>query len=94
VDEYGATADDPARAVVRGRWKLLERGGSYELYDLAADPAELANRGREQQEILQTLASELPTSGPDEVDQTPRIHLARELGRDQEETLRKLGYVQ
>src|SRR5262249_39768461 len=35
IAEYGTTADDPARAVVIGRLKLLERGGSYELYDLA-----------------------------------------------------------
>jgi arylsulfatase A-like enzyme len=94
VDEYGATADDPARAVVRGRWKLLERGGSHELYDLAADPTELTNRGREQQEILQTLASHLPIWGSHETDRTKRIRLAREFGRDLEETLLKLGYVQ
>ena len=60
VEEFGATADDPARAVVIGRLKLLERGGSYELYDLADDPRELADRGPEQAALVAELAARLP----------------------------------
>ena len=94
MDEYGATSDDPARAVVRGRWKLLERGGSFELYDLAADPKELVNRGTEQNEILHSLASQLPAMESADTHETDQVRRAHDLGRDEEETLRKLGYVQ
>jgi len=41
-----------ARALVRGRWKLIEHDGLDELYDLRADPTERTN--------LATLATPLP----------------------------------
>lgn len=92
VKGYGATADDPARAVVIGRLKLLERGGSYELYDLADDPSELADRGPGQAALVAELAGRLP------VDQSRNesgdgIVPTRALDLEEADELRALGYL-
>ena len=42
-------------AVVKGRWKLLDLGGALELYDIYADPHELANLVGERPELVQDL---------------------------------------
>ena len=92
VDEFGATADDPARAVVSGHFKLLERNGRYELYDLSADPHELAPLEGEHDGTWTALAAALPTArmphaARDEAQRT------RRLGPDERERLRALGYL-
>ena len=98
VTSYGPTSDDPARAVVVGREKLLERNGSFELYDLAADPRELADRGREQPERVAELAPWLPVNAGESSEApsatTPRATIpATALDRDEAEELRALGYL-
>jgi arylsulfatase A-like enzyme len=89
ADWYGALADHPARAVVRGHFKLLERGGTHELYDLTRDPRELEDRGAEYRELVRSLAADLPQTTLDAPTQT-RKHSTR----DQEQEFRSLGYVQ
>ncbi len=42
-------------AVVRGRWKLLDVRGAFELYDLHADPDELDDLAGQRPEIVQEL---------------------------------------
>jgi arylsulfatase A-like enzyme len=95
ADRFGATADDPARAVVRGHWKVVERAGSYELYDVTADPQELANRGSDHEELLQALVADLPAP-PSEaaIDSPTATSPPLRAARDDEEGLRSLGYVQ
>ncbi len=92
VEQYGATADDPARAVVIGRLKLLERGGRYELYDLADDPSELADRGREQAALVADLAARLPVDQGDDGSRDGTVP-TRALDSEEAEELRALGYV-
>ena len=42
-------------AVVRGRWKLIDNGGAPELYDVHADPNELANHATVRPQIYSEL---------------------------------------
>ena len=97
VEGYGETANDPARAVVRGGWKLIERGGRYELYDLATDPFEAVDRASDHVDVVSALAGSLPLEAPRDdghgrgKSQGPAP--SRAIAHDEEETLRALGYV-
>jgi arylsulfatase A-like enzyme len=96
VDGYGDTANAPARAVVRGPWKLIERSGGYELYDVAADPGETVDRASEHADLVRSLISSLAVEIPrgDHGDRTMPIPARpRAIAHDEEETLRALGYV-
>jgi arylsulfatase A-like enzyme len=93
VEAVGATSNDFSRAVVRGHWKLLERRGRYELYDLAADPRELADRGSQHAQIVRSLVADLPVPSLRPTDPPERSPHAPALGPEEEEDLRALGYL-
>jgi arylsulfatase A-like enzyme len=93
VEEFGETSDDPARAVISGRFKLLERGGSYELYDLSADPHELVDRGNEDARLVHSLAAALPTNQDASFEPREAMPPHAPLGPDEAEDLRELGYA-
>ncbi len=90
---FGETAGDPAQAVVVGRFKLLERGGRYELYDLANDPHELVDRGVERAELVSALASALPTIQGASGGSQPGTPSREARSHDDDEALRSLGYL-
>jgi arylsulfatase A-like enzyme len=58
-----------ARAIVRGRWKLIEGPGGLELYDLREDPDELQNLADREPEVRDRLAALLADRAG--VDATP-----------------------
>jgi arylsulfatase A-like enzyme len=71
-----------ARAVINGKWKLLDTDGKARLFDLEADPGETLDRASELPELVQTLRELLPERmlratpvgpGPDS-DETKRLH--------------------
>jgi hypothetical protein len=93
VEEFGETSDDPARAVIRGRFKLLERGGSYELYDLSADPHERADRGNENARLVHSLAAALPANQDASFEAREAMPPHASLGPDEARDLRELGYA-
>ena len=41
--------------MVSGRWKLIENRGTYELYDVRADPNEVRDLARHQPQIVAEL---------------------------------------
>jgi len=92
-DGFGAMATQPARAVVNGHFKLLERGGRYELYDLAVDPHEQMNRAPMQRERIEGLALDLPINLPLDSGRADGSGSATSLSADERETLRALGYL-
>jgi arylsulfatase len=92
TERYGATAADPARAVVIGHLKLLERGGRYELYDLAEDPRELADRSSSDPIRVHTLAAALPANAGAVADRKSG-NPPGSLRPDEFEDLRALGYA-
>jgi arylsulfatase A-like enzyme len=92
-ERFGATSDEPARAAIRGGWKLLERSGSYELYDLASDLRELHDHSAERADVLQALAPQLPDLRLHD-EEPARTHQPRELTRDERDALHALGYVE
>jgi choline-sulfatase len=79
------------RAVIDWPWKLVETPGRnrFELYDLADDPGETADRASGQPDVVERLAAELArrfaASGSNAADV--------ELDPETLETLRALGYV-
>jgi arylsulfatase A-like enzyme len=93
TEEFGETSDDPARAVISGHIKLLERGGRYELYDLAADPHELADRAAANASLVHSLAAALPTNQDSNIEPREETPPPASLGPDEAEDLRALGYV-
>jgi arylsulfatase A-like enzyme len=97
VEGYGEAANDPARAVVRGSWKLIERGGRFELYDLAADPLEAVDRASDHVDVVNALASTLPDVARNEGEpgepKSPEPARSPTIAHDEEETLRALGYA-
>ena len=90
AEEFGATPGDPARSVVSGHFKLLERGGRYEL---AADPHELADRGAEDAPLVHSLAAALPTNQDTNIEPREGTPPPAALGRGEADALRALGYL-
>jgi arylsulfatase A-like enzyme len=88
----GVPVSGAEHAVRIGRWKYIEAAeqGTYELYDLAADPQERHDRFRDRPDTARVLASILGDwrRGPGE-----RV-LKQALSPEQVERLRALGYVQ
>jgi arylsulfatase A-like enzyme len=74
------------RAVRLGDDKLIRSRWGDELYDLAADPAELDNRAERQPATVTHLATLLPTEGTAQV--------AAEIDLETKRQLEALGYVQ
>jgi arylsulfatase len=77
-------------AVVRGRWKYVHRpvSGRHELFDLAADPAELANLYAPDHPEAQRLQRELEALGA----LGGGAAALEELDPEQVQSLRELGY--
>ncbi len=97
AERYGPTADDPARAAVRGQWKIIERAGGYELYDLAADPRELHDRAELHADLVRDLVARLPAQPTDELveeqDDASQNETPAPVRPDEEDALRELGYL-
>jgi arylsulfatase A-like enzyme len=90
--ELGESSEYPARGVIQGRWKLIERSGSEEeLYDVVDDPEERLNRSSEHADLRRRLEAALPPplDGQDDETASP----GQRLGLDDEEQLRALGYL-
>jgi arylsulfatase A-like enzyme len=88
--EHGADRDS-AKAVIRGRWKLVWRSdGPIELYDLEDDPHETRNAAAERPELVRELAAAL--AGGLRAEATP-AGPREDGGREFEQALRSLGYV-
>lgn len=89
ADEHGALAAHPARAVVRGAFKLIQHDDGRALYQLDEDPQETRNRINESPEIAESLRGALPPlRRPDAGGRQP----AR-LSREQRRALQALGYL-
>ncbi len=85
---YGALAALPARAVVAGRWKLVEHGGARALFDLEADPGETQDRLAAEPAVAAALAALLPPLARQAAPvSTPP------LSPEAERRLRALGYL-
>jgi len=84
-------------AVVRGRWKLIDDEGRFELYDTSADPEEQRDLAGERPEVVAELLAELEglregaTWGAGT--RTP-IEVQVEVDEESIEALRELGYVE
>jgi len=91
---FGEASQDPARAVVRGRFKLLERRGRYELYDIGADPQELADRGGEEPLRVHSLAAVLPANSDAHGELRDETPPSARLGGKELKDLKELGYAQ
>jgi arylsulfatase A-like enzyme len=80
------------RAVIRGRWKLIQPAkGPSELYDLSSDPRETQNLGGSEMHIAGALLETLKrwSRGAKAVTKNAEIPDAQVM-----ETLKSLGYVQ
>ena len=91
------TKSGPTRdiwSVVHGDWHLIQRGERFELFDLAADPAERENLAQRRPEVVARLARELARHRAREAtfDSGPTVDVEID-GRRLEE-LEALGYVQ
>jgi arylsulfatase A-like enzyme len=86
---FGARAAEPARAVVVGRYKLIEQGGRRELYDLISDPRETLDLSTLHVNLVRQLARSLPQL-PMAV---PPTKHEPALTREQEDQLKALGYI-
>ena len=84
------------RAVVRGRYKLIHDRGTdlYELYDLKRDPGEKLDLAATMPELYRELRMELDRLSDQAVAIRPVPEATRELGPDEEEQLRQLGYIE
>jgi arylsulfatase A-like enzyme len=91
-EQFGATSNQPAVAAIRGDWKLIERSGRYELYDLASDLHEQTDRSAERSDVLRALAPRLPELNLG--DEPVTGGNLQPLGRDEKEALRELGYIE
>src|SRR6185436_11830345 len=56
---FGATADESGIGL--GRWKLLRRGETTLLFDLAADPSERVDLAAQRPDVVRSLAGLLDT---------------------------------
>ncbi len=89
VEEFGALAGEPARAVVHGSVKLIEHAGRLELYRLDQDAAERNDRFGVEPGLAEPLRAQLPTlAAPGGFED------AAPLTPQAEQALRALGYVQ
>lgn len=85
---HGGRAGLPGRAVVRGSWKLIEHGETFELYDLAADPSELHELSQEHPEEVRELTGLLP-----ELRAMVSEETSVPIPAEEQERLRELGYL-
>ncbi len=97
VAEHGSDGADSARSLQEGRWKLIHfrTAGAPrdELYDLAADPAELHDLASAHPEVVVRLRERLERLGPlDEVLNGEPIGRPQQLDEAAARRLRSLGY--
>lgn len=85
---FGAIAGQDARAVVRGKWKLLDIGGSITLFDLENDPGEARDLSAQHPDLVSELRALLPERM---LHSTPVAH-EQAPTPSEERDLRALGY--
>jgi arylsulfatase A-like enzyme len=84
----GALARRPARAVVRGRHKLIAYADAFQLYDLVDDPGEHVDLAQALPHLVEDLKGQLPSFGQ------PTFRSDREAPTPEAlDDLRGLGYV-
>ena len=79
------------RAIRSGDWKLI-RGHTDELYDLARDPGENANRALDEPAVVQQLQGRLPALLADKPDLPDTAGIV-EVSPEEAEALAALGYI-
>jgi arylsulfatase A-like enzyme len=91
VPNHGPLAGEPARAVVREGWRLVEHDGRRELYRVDRDPAEREDLAEREPARVEALAELLPP-----LEDPTRRAPARELRLSpaEREQLRILGYIE
>ena len=85
--------DETARALVRDRFKIIERGASVELYDEVSDPANTRNLARDP--AFTTIATSMRNDLQTWIAARPRSHVPEGSGPDAEtiRSLRSIGYL-
>ena len=89
VVDAGPPHGAPARAVVQGSEKLIERAGRLELYDLDVDPTEQRDLAGDRPERLRALTPRLPPLDAGSPPHDP----GGQLDASEREALRALGYL-
>ena len=90
AERHGDLAREPARALVRGRYKLIEHAGRKELYDLNTDPGEQNDLAAREPALVDELSALLPEWNAEVASE---VDWSQSMSEDALEQLRQSGYL-